>query len=268
MSCAAADSDVAVEPLRGWDGDLAKSAGGDEPGSSPASLPLADSAEPGATDPAGDELDEANELEVPTQPTPEAAEEPDGWLNPELVHKVTAPGSRLINFGRLAPYRIIPTPEGVDCPTLNPYIDAEQLATVAAVTIRGTPGVIPETAGTEGTMMQAHAVSYADAAQLPAIAAAYEGSFLDCPNDRASTTSVELELDGVDHVDHVDVLYVHQSTAIDFRIVVLHRSNLLVTVLAWVDDDDEQIFEAFVHDAVDRLMDARSEDEILPEDLG
>lgn len=251
-SCATTDSDTAVEPLRGWDGDLADSADSGDPELPPESLPLTDDHTSDST---------TTEPDTPPQAT---SDESDGWLNPKFVHQVTAPGSQLINFGRLDQYEIIPPPAGLDCPALIPWVEGEQLATVDAVLVRGTRGVTAEAVGEDGTLLHAHAVSYTDPSQVPAIATAYADSFLECPNESASTTSVELELAGI---GRVDVLYVDQTSATDFRIVVLHRSNLIVNIFAWVDGEDEQVFEAFVANAAERLMAARGEEEILPEDL-
>jgi len=218
-----------AEPLRGWDGEIVTV---DEDGGSSIPIPI-------------------------EEPEPE-----DGWLNPVLAHKVTAPGSRLLDIGRVQAYESFVPNFLVGCESIARFSIAEETATVEAWIYRGTREV-RASAGEDGTLLEAHAISFADPDLVEGYAQDLTNTFLMCG---VHPYSAELVTHEIDDLGTVDVVHVFEDGVPSFRSVALTRQNILLQITAIVDEEDEAMFDAFVTDASLRLNRAPFEDEFLAED--
>ena len=256
-ACATSGSEEAAQPLRGFDGEVVNEDGTSENTSSttPSSLPLAT-----------DEPDDAETIEQVASsavPTTLAVEEL-GWLNPDLIHGATAIGTRMVNFRRLSPYEITFYGNLPACEAVDTYLNAELSATVDAAMYRGTTGATLGGLGEDGTLLFAGAISYSDTVEVADVADAYNRGLQECVAPGVTTTVTPLTLDDG---TILDVLTTDSENLVEQRAVVQHRSNLMVVVLGWVNDDGDHLFEEFVQSAHDQLWAAVPEEEILPTDL-
>jgi len=114
--------------------------------------------------------------------------------------------------------------------------------------------------GDEGTLLHAHAISFDDSALVPGFAENLTDLYLQCATGASLAESLTYDIDGI---GEIDVIHVYHDDVRMYRFVVMTRANIMLGILAWVEDGDEVMFEQFVADAFERLNSAPFEDEIL-----
>ena len=253
IGACAGSSDEVSEPLRGFDGQLVEA----EPVvPSATSLPFADDDDATAIP------EEAPEASIATVSQEAEPDEPI-WLNPESIQRATAAGSRLIWRHLLEPYQPGATRSDIpSCPQGHLFVDTEQTATVTSSVSRGTTGLAIDD-GSDGSLFVASATSYPDPSQVPAIADSYIAAFVECDSEGRSATPYPLNIPGQEEITVYNLV---QPGFDDRRVVALHRHNLLVVVVGYVQDGDDAVFEEYVGDVAVHLNEALGQEEVLPEE--
>ena len=127
---------------------------------------------------------------------------------------------------------------------------------------RGTTGLAIND-DSDGSLFITTATSYPDPSQVPGIADSFIATLVECSAEVTSATPYPLNIPGQEEITVYNLV---QPDAADSRFVVLHRHNLMVLILAWVQNGEDAVFEEYVGDVAVHLNEALGQEEVLPEE--
>lgn len=186
----------------------------------------------------------------------------DGWISPEFAQKLSVPGTNMTQYVYFSPYTEGPEFGDANCAAYSEFRNAEGNATVEAGVSRATNEAI-RSGGLEGTVLHAHAISFATPAIAESVGEIYLDTYRTCRDDRA----VESVVRPVEAYGDINEIVIQEDDGRPLRIAYMQRSNVVLVTLSVVAPEDAAIYQSFLDLAGERLMGQVFQDEVLPEDM-
>ena len=187
----------------------------------------------------------------------------DGWISPKFSQTLSVAGTNLTQYVYLSPYTKVPGEwTTTSCAAHAAFETAEDDATIEAGVYRATGDGI-RSAGEEGTILHAHAVSFATMSDT--VGETYLNIFRTCS---AAELTVESDTRTIDTYGQLEVLTLSDpEDHRPLRVAYMKRANIVMFLVASVESDDEMIYDAFLDKAAEKLTGAVFEEEIGPDDF-